>query len=160
MVRRDTAIRNSEQRLSPVIGRMKADGTAEISSASQEKAKQKKSKQHNGSDSRQSLVRIEGMAESEEARHHKRRWPESDSRGKRVLQVSAIQEFFEQSHHEEGDCPFGERIENCLPKESKAGNAESVEEEHREQSSADRQKASSVFAQDEDDDDSAKKPVN
>ena len=124
----------------PVPGCVKADRDPEISGPSQEQAKEER-EQTGRHDAPCGLVRIKGVPEGEQAGHHECCRPETDSGSKRVLQVSATKEFFNQSGQEECDAPRDERGQNCRPVKSQPGNPEPAQQEHSQQRAADRQKA-------------------
>ncbi len=140
VVGHDTAVGNSVESLTPVPGEVKADGSPEAAGPAQEEAKEKPV-QPRGDGAHGGLVGIEVVTETEQERHHERRRPEADSGSERVLQVSAAQELFKQSGHEEGYAPRRHRGGNRDAVESQAGNVESAQHEHGKQRAADRQKA-------------------
>src|ERR1700733_2805482 len=118
---------------------MKADRTPEIPGPTQKQAKEK-SEHHNCLRAYRILIGIEGMAQAEQAGHYERRGPEADSGRESVLDVSAKQEFFNQSDEEECDAPPDQRRHNCFAVQSQADNTEPMEKEHRQQGAADSQK--------------------
>src|ERR1700722_1373981 len=117
---------------------MKADSTPEISGLPQKQAQQQ-SKQHHRRGALYILVRIEEVAQAEQARHQKRRRPETDSGSECVLDISAKQEFFNQSDQQKSNRPPEKRVQNCRPVKRQAGYAEPMQQKHQQQRSADRQ---------------------
>src|ERR1700733_9704548 len=119
---------------------MKADRTPEISGPPQKQAQQE-SKQHHRCGALYILVRIEEVAQAEQAGHQECRGPEADSGRECVLDVSAKQEFFNQSDQQKRNGPPEKRIQNCHPVKRQPGYAETVQQKHAQQRPADRQKA-------------------
>src|ERR1700734_2006632 len=96
---------------------MKADRTPEIPGPPQEKAEEKP-EQHNRLRAYGIFIRVEGVAQAEQAGHHECRRPEANSGRESVLDVSPKQEFFNQSGEEECDAPPYKRRHNCSPVQS------------------------------------------
>ena len=140
MVGHDAAVRNSVEHLSPVIAQVKADRTPEISGPPQEQA-QKEPKQHHRLGAGGILMRIEQVAQAEQAGHHERRWPKADSGSECVLDVPAKQEFFNQCGQQKCDAQTENRGQDRCPMNRQPGNTEPVQKKYRQQRTADRQKA-------------------
>src|SRR5271156_5952498 len=103
---------------------MKADCAPEVPSASQKQAEEEP-EHHNGDRTYRILMRIEEVAQAEQAGHRERRRPEADSGSECVLDVAAKQEFFNESGQEECYAPPEKRRQNCCPVNGQAGNTES-----------------------------------